>query len=122
MKLRPVLVLVLFGSALPAAPAAARAPIHNPVLLNIGIGCQWQKKCMERQQKAMNRALKFVRKKQPPSWRIHLCNRNASRNRARVDWIGFDNCIRNATLRPPPPPPPRRKAARRAMAARGERG
>jgi hypothetical protein len=122
MKLRLFLIAPLAGLAASGSPASGRAPIHNPVFLNIGIGCQWQKKCMDRQQKAMKRALGFVRKKQPPSWRIHLCNRNASRNRARVDWIGFNNCIRNAALQQPPPPPPRRKATRRATVARGERG
>jgi hypothetical protein len=48
----------------------------------------------------MARALTFVRKQRPPVWRVQLCNRNASRGRNRVDWVGFDNCIRNAALRP----------------------
>ena len=112
------LILVTLKAALPfaalllalfaAEPLAARssAPLFDPVALNIGLSCQWERRCMSDQQRAMKQALKLVRKEQPPEWRIHLCNRNASRNRARVDWIGFNNCVRNAALRPPPPPPP----------------
>jgi hypothetical protein len=91
--------------AFPGARAAARPPIYNPVTLNIGLNCQWQQRCMERQEKAMRRALEFVRKARPASWRIHQCNRNASRSRYRVDWVGFDNCIRNASLRASAPRP-----------------
>ena len=58
-------------------------------------------RCISQQRKAMDRALKYVRKAQPAAWRIHQCNRNASRKRYRVDWIGFDNCIRNTSLRMP---------------------
>ena len=58
---------------------------------------------MRSQQKAMKRALGYVKKADPPTWRIHLCNRNASRKRGRVDWVGFDNCIRNAVLVPQRP-------------------
>jgi hypothetical protein len=50
----------------------------------------------------MKRALKYVRSERPPVWRIQLCNRNAKRGRNRVDWIGFNNCIRNESLRPTP--------------------
>jgi hypothetical protein len=57
---------------------------------------------MKTQSKAMKRALKFVSKSQPPPWRVQLCNRNAGRQRVRVDWVGFDNCIRNSTLQPLP--------------------
>ena len=85
--------------------AQARPPIYNPVTLNIGLNCQWQQRCMAQQERAMKRSLEFVRKARPASWRIHQCNRNASRSRYRVDWVGFDNCIRNATLRPTPPRP-----------------
>ena len=45
-------------------------------------------------------ALKHVAKYPPASWRIQLCNRNASRGGTRVDWIGFNNCVRNASLQP----------------------
>ena len=94
-----------------AAGAAARGPVplRDPVSLNIGINCQWQQRCMGQQQKAMQRALAFVRVQRPAAWRIHQCNRNASRGRNRVDWIGFDNCIRNIALRPPPPRPVARR-------------
>jgi hypothetical protein len=86
-----------------AGEARSPAPLHDPVALNIGLGCQWQSRCIRKQQKAMKRALKYVEKYQPPNWRVHLCNRNAARMRSRVDWVGFNNCIRNAALRPPPP-------------------
>ena len=58
---------------------------------------------MERQQSAMKKALRYVRKHDPEQWKLQLCNRNASRNRGRgrVDWIGFYNCIRNDKLRRP---------------------
>ena len=84
--------------------ARARPPLNDPVTLNIGFVCQWQPRCMSQQKKAMKRSLKNVRKEQPPTWRIEMCNRNASRNRYRVDWVGFENCIRNTTLRPAPIP------------------
>ncbi len=102
---------VLIASAAAAAPAAA--PLYDPVSLNIGLACQWQQRCINKQKVAMKRALKYVRKYKPPTWRIHLCNRNASRNRGRVDWIGFDKCIRNTALRPSPAPRPASKRTRR---------
>jgi hypothetical protein len=81
------------------------APLYNPAVLNIGFVCRWQDRCMSDQQKAMVRALKYVGKYQPAASKIRLCNRQASRvqywgdwKRGRVDWIGFDNCIRNARL------------------------
>jgi hypothetical protein len=85
-----------------AAGAQSRAPLQDPSALNIGLNCQWQQRCIKDQQRAMKRALKFVRKEQPPVWRVELCNRNAGRQRYRVDWVGFDNCIRNTVLRPIP--------------------
>ena len=85
-----------------AGAAAARdAPLRNPVLLNIGFVCKWNERCMTVHERAMKRALKYVRKYDPPQWKIQLCNRNASRKRTRVDWVGFYNCIRNESLRPP---------------------
>jgi hypothetical protein len=106
-------------SVLIAAPAAAAArgpvPLRDPVTLNIGINCQWQQRCIAEQHRAMQRALGFVRKQRPAAWRVHQCNRNASRGHYRVDWIGFDNCIRNAALRPRPA-----RAARRKSWAQGE--
>jgi hypothetical protein len=97
----PLLIMLLM---LPAGAAAgSRAPLQDPVTRNIGLTCQWQQKCMQKQRRAMKRALKYVRKSRPAAWRIQVCNRNAARGRVRVDWIGFDNCIRNADLRRPPP-------------------
>ena len=90
-------LLVFIASA--AVAAQARVPLYDSIGLNIGINCRWQPKCVREQQRAMKRALTFVRKQQPPEWRVHLCNRNASRGINRVDWVGFDNCIRNAGLR-----------------------
>lgn len=93
------------------APAAAGlSPLNDPGFLNIGLSCRWETHCMSTQRKAMKRALGYVRKKQPPAWRVQLCNHNANRGFQRVDWVGFDHCIRNETLQPlPPPPPPRAK-------------
>ena len=96
--------LVLLA-ACPSAAASARPPIHDGIALNIGLNCQWQKSCMAQQERAMKRALDFVKKQRPAAWRIQTCNRNAARSRYRVDWVGFDNCIRNAVLRPAPARP-----------------
>jgi len=93
------LVVALWSAS---ASARSAAPLYDPVALNIGLSCQWQHRCISTQTKAMKRALKFVKKEQPPSWRVEMCNRNASRKRSRVDWVGFNNCIRNASLRPAP--------------------
>ena len=93
------LTLAVVGSQLQARP-----PIYDPVTLNIGFVCQWQPRCIGQQRGAMKRSLKLVRKYQPPTWRIEMCNRNAARSRYRVDWVGFENCIRNTTLRPAPVP------------------
>lgn len=88
----------------------------DPVVLNIGLVCQWQMQCMNRQNQAMEKSLKYVAKYKPPRWRIEQCNRNASRGGQRKDWIGFDKCVRNAKLRfvpPPAPPPPLNRKKRR---------
>ena len=77
-------------------------PLSDPVTLNIGINCQWQQQCIKSQTKAMKHSLKYVRQTQPPLWRVQMCNRNAGRQRLRVDWVGFNNCIRNTVLRPIP--------------------
>lgn len=78
--------------------ADSSPPLRNPVLLNIGFVCQWDLRCMNGQERARQRALGFVRKFRPPDWKVQLCNRNASRRRNRVDWVGFNNCIRNKKL------------------------
>lgn len=83
----------------PASAAfAGTVPIYDPTTLNIGINCQWQRKCMMAQQRAMKRALGYVNAKHPPHPLIQQCNRNARRSPSRIDWVGFDNCIRNASL------------------------
>jgi hypothetical protein len=92
-----VMLLVL---SLPAAAAVQRhAPLYDSVKLNIGLNCRWEQKCIAQQTRAMNKALAYVRAHHPAQARIHLCNRNASRSRSRVDWVGFNNCIRNSSLR-----------------------
>ena len=87
----------------PASAAQAKLPpLRDPVFLNIGFVCQWRDSCISRQRAAMKKALGYVDKHDPPSWKVQQCNRNASRyrGRGRVDWIGFNNCIRNKTIRP----------------------
>jgi hypothetical protein len=96
-----------------ASNARATAPLYDPVVLNIGIICQWQQSCQRRQWKAMLAANKFVARSNPPVWRIQMCNKNARRGPARADWIGFNACIRNAALLPPQPPPRRTWRKRR---------
>lgn len=107
--MRPeLLALVVLGLSLSAAANAAstRGQLGDPVALNIGLVCEWQQRCILEQKSAMKKSLKYVAKYQPPQWRVHLCNKNAARSRLRVDWVGFDHCIRNEALRPPPPRAP----------------
>jgi hypothetical protein len=85
--------------ALPADAASGRPILFDPVSLNIGVGCQWQAQCMSRQRTAMASALTYVAKKKPSQNLVHLCNRNASRGGGRVDWVGYDHCIRNPRLK-----------------------
>lgn len=87
---------------LPVAPrsAGARPLLYDPVALNIGVNCQWQSRCISQQHGAMRQALNYVAKQRPPQSRVHLCNRNARRTGNRVDWIGFNHCIRNVALTP----------------------
>jgi len=93
------LVLGILGLSA-VAVAEARPPLYqDPVRLNIGYLCKWQVKCVERQQAAMRKALSYVDRHDPPIWRVQQCNRNASRTRSQVDWIGFYNCIRNSNLK-----------------------
>jgi hypothetical protein len=70
------------------------------VALNIGINCHWQSRCMTQQRSAMKRSLAYVSTYRPARWRVQMCNRNAGRSSSRVDWVGFENCIRNIALRP----------------------
>jgi hypothetical protein len=98
-----ILAAAALAAILLSASAARTAVLHDPVALNIGVNCQWQPRCMAQQRKAMKRSLSLVAKTRPPRWRIQLCNRNAGRGGNRVDWIGFDHCIRNSGLRPAAP-------------------
>ena len=83
-----------------SAVAEARPILYDAIALNIGVNCQWQSHCMVQQRSAMKRALAFVTDARPAHWRVELCNRNAGRGGYRVDWVGFEHCIRNETLRP----------------------
>lgn len=93
---------VVVASLLILAPASGEArdrpPLQDPVFLNIGLACQWQAQCMGLQLRAMDRALQYVSKHRPKEETVQLCNRNAARRHSRVDWVGFDNCIRNWKL------------------------
>ena len=80
--------------------ARAAAPLYDPVILNIGVNCQWQQRCEHQQRSAMKSAHRYIAHEHPPLWRIRLCNKNARRGTARIDWIGFDDCIRNSSLGP----------------------
>lgn len=90
----------LFLTMIAAGNAHAVAPIYDPVRLNIGVNCRWQQSCERRQLKAMKDARGYLAKYRPPLWRVHLCNKNAARASARIDWVGFNQCIRNNALRP----------------------
>jgi hypothetical protein len=91
------LALLAFGSA--AAAAGRHALLNDPVALNIGVNCQWQSRCMALQRAAMNAALSYVARHRPGRAQIQLCNRNARRGGNRVDWIGYEHCIRNPALK-----------------------
>jgi hypothetical protein len=83
-----------------AAVADGRRPLlYDPVELNIGVNCQWQSRCMTLQRAAMKRALAYVRTRHPPHSQVQLCNRNARRGGNRVDWIGYEHCIKNPRLK-----------------------
>ena len=103
MNMKLALAAVALWSAI-GLPAAAEArskppPLRNPALLNMGFVCHWQPRCIRQQERAMQRALAYVKKYRPPAWKVQLCNRNSSRNGTRKDWIGFNNCIRNPAIR-----------------------
>jgi len=91
------------GAVTAQALSNSPPPLYDPVFLNLGFVCRWETRCMDRQDDAMKRSLKYVRTKRPPTWRVQLCNRNAGRKGQRVDWVGFEHCIKNEALRPPPP-------------------
>ena len=98
MNLAFAAILLALSSTAMAAQAAV--PLYDSIGLNIGFNCRWQQSCIVEQQRAMKHSLAYVKRQQPPVWRVQLCNRNASRGRNRVDWVGFHNCIRNASLGP----------------------
>ena len=56
---------------------------------------------MVAQRAGMKHALGYVATSKPQQWRVQMCNRNAARGGYRVDWIGFNNCIRNLALKRP---------------------
>ena len=97
--MRWILGAALLVTALPAGAGSSRAILYDAVALNIGVGCQWQAPCITRQRTAMVSALSYVARKKPSQSLIHLCNRNASRGGGRVDWVGYENCIRNPRLK-----------------------
>ena len=108
MTLKAMLSFKLLSAAIAlCAPAAVLAqsrwepvpPLKNPALLNIGFVCRWQSACIDKQNHAMRVSLTYVKKRKPPAWKVQLCNRNASRNGTRKDWVGFNRCIRNPAIR-----------------------
>jgi hypothetical protein len=101
LKLPFVGVAIAFASAGAVADAKV-PPLRNPVFLNIGFVCQWQDRCMERQQRANRHALAYVKKYKPPAWKIQLCNHRAVQRRSgRVDWVSYNHCIRNPNIARP---------------------
>ena len=98
VAIRILASVVAFALVMGARPARTAAPLYDPVVLNIGINCQWQQHCQQQQRKAMADAARFIAAKHPPLWKIHLCNRNARRSPARIDWVGFNRCIRNKQI------------------------
>ena len=99
LRLTLVGLAAVLGAMAPAAPAKV-PPLRDPVFLNIGFVCQWQQRCIDRQQKAMRRSIAYVKRHDPPDWKVQVCNRNAGRNGTRVDWVGYENCITNPQSRP----------------------
>lgn len=94
LKLPIVGVAILIAAA--SAAEAKLPPLRDPVFLNIGFVCQWQDECIEKQKRAMKKSIAYTKKYNPPSWKIHLCNRRAVQRRSgRIDWISYNNCIRN---------------------------
>jgi hypothetical protein len=101
MVTRLILAAFALGAAGSSQAEARSAPLYDPVLLNIGIVCKWNQRCINRQQRAMRSALTYV-KKNRIAWKVEICNRNSGRNGTRKDWIGFNNCVRNPKIRPRP--------------------
>ena len=113
--------ILVVGTLSAGASSSAPPPLYDPVFLNIGFICRWDARCMDRQNDARKHALKYVQRKSPAAWRVQLCNRNARRKGQRVDWVGFNHCIKNETLRPAPIfiPAPRKVSRTHVIAERG---
>ena len=93
--------MLIFAFLLSSGSAVQNpALLMRPAILNIGRTCRWEARCMRRQEQAMNKSISYVKNRRVPKWKIGTCNRNASRGRSGVDWIGLNNCIRNPNLRP----------------------
>ena len=93
----PLVAVALAVSLVGVCADAKLPPLRDPVFLNIGFVCQWQEGCIAKQKKAMKRAVAYTDKADPPSWKIHICNRRAVQRRSgRIDWISYNNCIRNS--------------------------
>ena len=97
--MRWILAIALLALASAASAGGRRPLLYDPVSLNIGVNCQWQAGCMAQQRAAMVRSLTYVSDHKPPKSHIQLCNRNASRGGVRTDWVGYDHCIRNRSLK-----------------------
>ncbi len=95
------LILTALAASSLSAESARRAPLRDPVFLNIGFVCRWQTRCITNQQRAMKSSLHYVNSYRPPAWKVQVCNRNSSRGGTRKDWTGFNNCIRNSKVLPP---------------------
>lgn len=112
LPFRLAMIIALAAALIASASASAQQrrvpPLKNPVLLNMGFVCKWQNRCIQRQQRAMNASFRYLKSQRVPAWKIRLCNRNSARGGTRKDWIGFNNCIRNPSLRPPATPRRRR--------------
>lgn len=93
-----LLLLLLIVCVVPVQARERPKPPIKDSTVRIGLLCRWETTCVQRQRHAMAAALQFVRKKAPPRQKIHVCNRNSSRGTDRVDWIGFNNCIRNPRI------------------------
>ena len=91
----------MLGWAAAGAVAAPGVAAIHPVVRNINLLCKSQSSCTQRQWRAMQSAFAFMREKRIPVWKIEQCNRNAAKQRSRIDWIGFNNCIRNSKVKAP---------------------
>src|SRR5258705_13773137 len=94
---------VATGSAAADAWSNAPPPLYDPVFLNLGFVCRWEARCMDRQDDAMKRALKYVRTKHPPAWRVHPCKHHARGQGAPGRRKRLAQCPAERSPRPPPP-------------------